>query len=235
MPAGAAAEFADLCAKAKITKVLFVRHAASAPLHAGAAKRASAPHDWKQDDQMRVLTPKGLDQCAAAAPWFAKFQVRAMLSSPARRASETAVRMAALIETSEAKHDALYLRMVPGAHPAGMSATCEDLFDSLGYGPLRGFFAAQDGNGEQAFMSYADDVCSELAGALVACGDDGSTDTIAVFGHAVFLNAIAYKCAQAFHASNEAKEILLDMDLEETQGILISVEGEACVVSKLTA
>ena len=52
---------------AGIAELYFVRHASSAPLHEGAATRADAPHDWKRDDQLRCLTAKGKDQCAAAA------------------------------------------------------------------------------------------------------------------------------------------------------------------------
>ena len=124
MPAGAAEDFVAKCRELKLDFVLFVRHASSAPLHEGAAKRAERPHDWKIDDQMRVLTQKGKDQCAAAT-WFRELDVRAALTSPARRASETALRMTDRTETEEQKVGSIYLRMVAGVHPAGMSETCE--------------------------------------------------------------------------------------------------------------
>merc|ERR1719331_2751913 len=114
------------------------------------------------------------------------------LTSPARRASETAMRMTDRTETEEQKVGSVYLRMVAGVHPAGMSETCEALFETLGYGPLRTFFEAA--GGEDAFQAYGDAVCAELAAAAVPGGDGGG---LAVFGHAVFLNAIAYKVAQA--------------------------------------
>ena len=79
MPAGAAEAFVAKCRELKLDFVVFVRHASSAPLHEGAAKRAEQPHDWKIDDQMRVLTQKGKDQCAAAA-WFRELDVRAALT-----------------------------------------------------------------------------------------------------------------------------------------------------------
>ena len=81
MPAGAAEDFVAKCRELKLDFVLFVRHASSAPLHAGAAKRSEKPHDWKIDDQMRVLTQKGKDQCAAAT-WFRELDIRAALTSP---------------------------------------------------------------------------------------------------------------------------------------------------------
>ena len=144
MPAGAAEDFVAKCRQLKLDFVVFVRHASSAPLYEGAAKRSEKPHDWKIDDQMRVLTQKGKDQCAAAT-WFRELDVRAALTSPARRASETAVRMTDRTETEEQKVGSVYLRMVAGVHPAGMSEPCEALFETMGYGPLRVFFEAEGG------------------------------------------------------------------------------------------
>eukprot|EP00519_Triparma_laevis_P006733 CAMPEP_0182514398 /NCGR_PEP_ID=MMETSP1321-20130603/35674_1 /TAXON_ID=91990 /ORGANISM="Bolidomonas sp., Strain RCC1657" /LENGTH=56 /DNA_ID=CAMNT_0024721591 /DNA_START=41 /DNA_END=207 /DNA_ORIENTATION=+ len=52
-----------------------------------------------------------------------------------------------------------------------------------------------------------------------AFGEAGSAGTcIALFGHAVFLNAIAFKIAQASNMSDENKDKLLDLDLGETEG-----------------
>ncbi len=226
MPAGAASEFVEACKEKQVPFVVFVRHASSAPLREGAAARADKPHDWKIDDQMRVLTDKGKGQCETAArAWFGALSVRAALCSPARRASETAMRMTASYETEENKRETVYLRMVEGVHPAGMSETCESLFETMGYGPLRTFFEAE--GGEDAFMAYGDAVCAELTSATLTCGDAGGGGGLAVFGHAVFLNAIAYKVAQAAGASEETKRALLDMDLGETQGIHISLDGGA--------
>ena len=53
----------------------------------------------------------------------------------------------------------------------------------------------------------------------------GEGGGLAVFGHAVFLNAIAFKVAQASGASDDAKAALLDMDLGETEGIRIDLTG----------
>ena len=206
-------------------------------MHEGAHKRADAPHDWKLDDQMRCLTKKGEEQCASASTsWFTALPLRAILSSPARRASETAMRMMAAYETEESKREALYLRMVESSHPAGMSETCESLFETRGYGPLRGFFAAE--NGEQAFQEYADKVCEEMSRVMAGPAfAESSTDSdgtaLALFGHAVFLNAIAFKVAQASGSSDEMKSFLLDMDLGETQGILIDITTGNCEHKKV--
>jgi len=237
MPEGCAGDFVSAARATKLTHIAFVRHANSLPMREGANKRADQPHGWKLDDQMRCLTTKGEEQCEeASAAWFGGLPLRAILASPARRATETAMRMAAAYETAEAKREALYLRMVESSHPAGMSETCESLFETRGYGPLRGFFEAE--NGEQAFMEYADKVCEEmsrvLAGpAFAETATDADGTCVALFGHAVFLNAIAYKVAQASGSSDEMKSFLLDMDLGETQGIWINLETGDCEHKKV--
>ncbi|GMH61300.1 hypothetical protein TrLO_g8715 [Triparma laevis f. longispina] len=226
MPAGSASDLVTACKATGITHACLVRHASSAPLREGAAKRAEKPHDWKFDDQMRVLTPKGINQCeAASSAWFKSLDLRAILSSPARRASETAMRMMAAYEEDGKPVDSLYLRMVASSHPAGMSEVCESLFETMGYGPLRTFFAAE--GGEQAFQEYGDNVCAEMSTTMTgpSFGEAGSAGTcIALFGHAVFLNAIAFKIAQASNMNDENKDKLLDLDLGETEGIYINLE-----------
>ena len=89
---------------AGLTKLLFVRHASSHKMRDGAASRADAPHDWKFDDQMRCLTDKGWEQCEAAE-WFSAMDVRAILSSPARRATDTAMGMQKQIESEGKQAD----------------------------------------------------------------------------------------------------------------------------------
>ena len=130
------------------------------------------------------------------------------------------MRMTDRTETEEAKVGSVYLRMVAGVHPAGMSEVCEHLFENMGYGPLRTFFEAE--GGQNAFQAYGDAVCAELAKAVPG----GAGDGLAVFGHAVFLNAIAYEVACSAGASDDMKRTLLDMDLGETQGIRVALSGE---------
>jgi phosphohistidine phosphatase SixA len=50
----------------------------------------------------RLLTPKGWAQCRAASVWFGELDVRALLSSPARRAADTAVAMRAQVSADAA-------------------------------------------------------------------------------------------------------------------------------------
>ena len=124
--------------------------------------------------------------------------------------------------------------MVEGVHPAGMNEACEIMFETRGYGPLRGFFDATYGEegavGRDAFSEYAAKVNAEMA--AIIKGPSFTTETadatgstcLAVFGHAVFLNAIAFQVAVAAGAAEAAQDALLDMDLGETEGSR-NVEG----------
>ena len=135
------------------------------------------------------------------------------------------MRMTAAFETEEQKQETLYLRMVESVHPAGMSETCESLFETRGYGPLSSFFQVE--GGEAAFLDYGEQVCREVTTTLrgpgfsEGAGDSG--DCLALFGHAVFLNAIAFIIACAAGATKSDQDMLLELDLGETQGILINL------------
>eukprot|EP01063_Lacrimia_lanifica_P036350 TRINITY_DN7175_c0_g8_i1.p2 TRINITY_DN7175_c0_g8~~TRINITY_DN7175_c0_g8_i1.p2 ORF type:complete len:473 (+),score=218.09 TRINITY_DN7175_c0_g8_i1:71-1420(+) len=209
-----AAALKEQCAALGVTELCFIRHANAAPLPSTAPVRTEEPHGWKTDDQKRPLTAKGKEQCDTATLWFSNLALKGAISSPARRASETAANMlGAHAATCE-------LRCAAAVHPAGVNETCESLFETRGYGPLRKFFAVKEG--EPAFREYADVVCKELAENLsAACTGNGKC--VAVWGHAVFLNAIALLAAEACKASEETVASLLDMDLGETQGILLDI------------
>ena len=132
----------------------------------------------------------------------------------------------------ESKRETVFLRMIEGAHPAGMSEVCESLFETMGYGPLRKFREA-DG-GAAAFEAYAEVVCREMAQKLLgpAFADSNPEDlksgAVALFGHAVFLNAVAFALACAAGADAETRDSLLDMDLGETHGILMDLASGKC-------
>lgn len=121
-----------------------------------------------------------------------------------------------------------------------MSETCESLFESRGYGPLRGFFEADGGEGAAAFSSYGAAAAQQLTGHLTgplmteameaaAGGTDEEKAVLAVFGHAVFLNAIAYVVAhQVSNAAPADLDLILDMDLGETEGLLVNLQTGKC-------
>ncbi|CAH0363883.1 unnamed protein product, partial [Pelagomonas calceolata] len=89
-------------------------------------------------------------------------------------------------------------RRAPGGHERNLRGALRD----HGLRAARAFFFEAAG-GEDAFQAYGDAVCAELAAAAVPAGDGGG---LAVFGHAVFLNAIAYKVAQAAGARPTTRE-----------------------------
>lgn len=206
-----------------VTNLVFIRHANAAPIVAG-GPRADQPHDWKMRDQMRGLTQKGREQCAASKVYLAPFAVKANLTSPARRASDTAVYMAKTTASGD-----IFLRMIEGVHPAGMSTVCEDLFDTMGYGPLRKFFETE--GGKDAFCDYAQRVCAEMAAKIGGPSFDPSErdapegDTICIYGHAVFLNAIVFTIGTSLGVA-DTESLLLDIDLGETQGIHIDIAAK---------
>lgn len=221
--AGGAAVVA-VCKEKGVRQLLLVRHANSAPLAEGVPARKDKRHHWKREDQMRLLTQKGKEQCALASQWFSKLPVGYMLSSPARRAADTAVNMASMVESETCKAGTLPVRMVESVHPAGMNETCEMLFETMGYGPLRNFFEAE--GGEEAFRDYANSACADIAAVLSAMGSDCG-DCVALFGHAVFLNAIALEVCIAGGWAAETVNQLLDLDLGETHGILVDISTGA--------
>jgi len=103
------------------------------------------------------------------------------------------------------------------------------MFDTLGYGTLNRYFADTtvegcEGRGEEIFRGYMTKVTTELQEVLVA-GMPGmdmrspSGNTLAVFGHAVFLNALAVAIGEAMGIEN-SKTLVGGLDLGETQGIL---------------
>jgi len=210
-----------------VTKLVFIRHANASPIVTGES-RGEQPHDWKMRDQVRGLTAKGKEQCESSKSYLEPFAVKANLTSPARRATETALNMVKPTPGGD-----IFLRMIEGIHPAGMSAKCEDLFDNLGYGPLRKFFDAEEG--KDAFIDYAQRVCAEMSAKIGGPSferDAPAGDTICVFGHAVFLNAIAFTVGTSLGVAG-TEDLLLDIDLGETQGIYIDIGAKSIVHLKV--
>ena len=87
---------------------------------------------------------------------------------------------------------------------------------------LRKFFDAEDGR--EAFTAYANQVCSELAAKISgpAVAEISSGDSFGIFGHAVFLNAVAYVVADAFGLRQ--LDDVLDVDLGEAEVLVVNAE-----------
>ena len=128
----------------------------------------------------------------------------------------------------------LPLLMVESLHPAGQEEEAETLFEQRGYGPLRGFYEAEDFGGACCFRRYIDRVCLELSQRLgqLTPGPEGH---VALFGHAVFLNSVAHAVATAAGCPEPSLQLILDMDLGEAQGISVPVGGGGEAVRHLKA
>eukprot|EP00933_Yihiella_yeosuensis_P023273 TRINITY_DN18134_c0_g2_i1.p1 TRINITY_DN18134_c0_g2~~TRINITY_DN18134_c0_g2_i1.p1 ORF type:complete len:252 (-),score=38.91 TRINITY_DN18134_c0_g2_i1:112-867(-) len=178
-----------------ICRLVFVRHANAArpdlPLPGedkgmlGGMDAYATPHDWKRDDQKRPITEKGFVQAQYARAWFYGEPMKiseaktVMIASGARRATETCQVMAETIRS-------LSIALCPSLHPAGIAPELEAMFATIGYGAIEKYVNTAEG--AKATEEYAKLVSSELA-SLVS-GLNGQ-DTLAIFGHAVFLNAVA--------------------------------------------
>ena len=113
------------------------------------------------------------------------------------------------------------------------------MFDTLGYGPPTKFYTdttveGLEGKGKETFREYVTKVTGELH-ALISSGQasfkqDG--DTVAIFGHAVFLNAVAVAVAEAM-AIPQADDVVAVLELGEAQGILCDASAKS--VTLLTA
>jgi predicted SnoaL-like aldol condensation-catalyzing enzyme len=75
--------------------------------------------------------------------------------------------------------------------------------------------------GREAFIEYTNTVCAELSAKIggPAIGQVAGGDTVAIFGHAVFLNAVAYVIADHWGVTD--LDSILDADLGEAEALVI--------------
>ena len=112
------------------------------------------------------------------------------------------------------------------------------MFGALGYGTLNTYYADAsvdgcEGRGKAIFREYMNKVTGELH-ALISAGMANfaaSGDTVGVFGHAVFLNAVAVAVAEAM-AIDGADEQVATIELGEAQGILCDADAKSISLSK---
>ena len=223
---------------AGIAKVILIRHANAKPrdpeaaaVEAGTVLKPETPfaNAWTVGDLTRPLTEKGEVQAAAAAEaYLNSYALKAVIASEATRA----------IATKEIMTSGGFPKGGPGSltlhtlHPARSGTPeCEKMFDKLGYGTLNTFYADRtvegcEGRGKQIFRHYMDKVTGELHDLIsVGVADFPTTgDTVAVFGHAVFLNAVAVAVAEAM-AIPKSEEQVAAMELGEAQGVLCDASG----------
>jgi len=225
---GNAASLVTAMRAAGATHVLLIHHGNAAPM---TSATGDAPtDDIKAADSARPLTNQGTAQCMVAREeWFGRLPVRqVILSSPAKRATETAMHMAGRsIPGHEDNNETplvLCEMLHPSIHGETGAASCEELFAQKGFAPLRSYLDAE--MGEQAFGVYAEAACSELTAQFRAHGKGREKATyVSIFGQAVFINAIAHAVACAAGARNETLDPVLEIDLGEAEGILVPLYG----------
>lgn len=215
-----------------ITKVLLIRHANAAPrdpeaaaIEANTILKPDTPHAnaWTVGDLARPLTATGEAQANSAAEWLQQFDVKAVICSEAVRATATQkIMMRGRFQPGSDGYLTLHT-----LHPSRSGTPeCETMFGKLGYGTLNTYYADAtvegcEGRGRQIFRVYMDKVTRELH-ALISAGMarfPSSGDTVAVFGHAVFLNAVGVAVGEAM-AIERAEERVAALELGEAQGIL---------------
>ena len=238
---------------AGIAKVVMIRHANAKPRDLEAAAREVAELDglqshrgvlkpgapfansWTVGDLTRELTPKGEEQASQAREWLGGHNIRAVICSEATRAWATKDIMAPDFPKGGPAAGPGCLTL-PTLHPSRSGTLdCEKMFDKLGYGTLIRYYADTsvegcEGRGQEIFRHYMTKVAGDLNDVLVAglptVDMRSSTgDTLAVFGHAVFLNAVAVAVGEAMGIVN-AGELVGGMDLGETQGIMCNASSK---------
>lgn len=236
--------------KAGITRIVLVRHANAAPWGQDLPKKGAEGypiHSWQRDDQMRPLTDKGKQQAAVAREWFLRdislAANKMIITSGAQRASQTAQvfieqqvkkkgMLSGLFCTGGAEVRECTMNIAGSLHPAGIAPKCEELFDTHGYAPLAKFYA-MDG-GEAAFAEYAEIVAAELC----KVASNVSTmpgDTLSLFGHAVFLNAVAMMlCRNVWGADEATITSLTTLELLEAEAIVVENVGGKCSIQHKT-
>ncbi len=218
---GHAKRFVNIARAAGATHVLFVHHGAvdTPPSIAGLPTDPSAALALE-------LSNQGTAQCMIArTEWFGRLPVRSViLASPARCAQQTAMHMAGRVSAAGDEDASTPLLIIGALQPAANVPACATLFDQIGFAPLRAYL--DDEGGETAFGQFAEKASEQLCTAFRAKGKSREKATyVAVFGQAVYLNAIAHALACAAGAATEVLEPLLDINLGEAEGLLVPLYG----------
>ena len=229
-----------------IKKVILIRHANAKPrdpdaaaVEAGTVLKADTPHAnaWTVGDLTRGITEKGEQQAKASkAAYLDGLSLKAVICSEAERAIATKN----LMTDGHFPPGGAGVLTLHTLHPSRSGTPdCEKMFDKLGYGPLSRYYEDStvenlEGKGKPTFRHYVTKVTGEL-NELIKTGQASfppSGDTVAVFGHAVFLNAVAVAVAEAMGVE-QADDKVSVIELGEAEGILC--DGAAKTVTLLTA
>ena len=223
---GHARELVIAARAAGATHALFVQHAhvdpaaTATPTGAGASAAGRAV----------ALTNRGSAQCMVARDeWFGRLPVRRMLlTSPALCVRETALHMSGQAHLLEGgvPSDAAPLLTIESLHPgSGGHAVAEEIGQQKLGLPLRELLDAE--GGETAFGLYAEAACEEITAKFRAIDDKSERATyVAAFGHPGFVTSVAYAVATAAGVDGAALDTMLDLDLDDSDGILVPLYGD---------
>lgn len=198
-----------------LRRILFVAHA-----NATNAKGCSSgsPYPLDRADQTRQLTSKGVKAAEFSRKWFQAldYKHKAFVTSPARRVVETCQIMA---ETRHGAGADVSMELMHSLHPCDLVPACHQLFAKLGEASLEAYYKE---GGQAALDEYADIVFEELIKLIsTRVGPSTRGDTLSIFGHSVFLNAVCRRMASAFKMDSEHLSNLEAIKLGETEGLLV--------------
>ena len=131
---------------------------------------------------------------------------------------------------------------VPSLYDGLLQPGHDNLFDNLGYAPLRPYMDAE--GGEDLLDAYAEAAMEGIAQALVATApaDGGDPDILArsvaepwvICCHAIYTNRLCLMLATALDLPDCERSVPLDTDLGETDGFLVlSDQGTVTLLSEI--
>jgi hypothetical protein len=219
-------DFVQRSRDAGVSRIAFLRHGKTAKAENGV-------------DFDRLLTDEGRDQAKEAGLSFGKSLqpfYPVTLVSPAPRTMETAQIFLQAAGATESTR----LTPVQSLYDGTMQPKGSQLFQKLGYAPLRDYLDSDDATDRQvarkllgAYAHTAVDAILEAiepsSPASTTATTTGSaptttTSTLCVFGHAIYLPAAALGVASLAGCDKDSIEILLSTSTEEAEGYLIDLE-----------
>ena len=242
-PAVAQQGVAALLRSARIRQVAFIRHGNTAP----------AARDFE-----RQLTPAGEAQASASGRRFGAALrpfAATVLCSPAPRCRETArLFLEAASGGTGREGDEEAVKLVPSLYDGTMQPEGSDLFERIGYEPLRAYLEHDELRpmALAALGPYADDALHAIldaahttAATVGEYGESGGSEegardaTLLLCAHAVYLPSAALHLAEALGAEvgGGSLDSLLDTNTGEGEGYLVTIgddDGKGCSVTVLS-
>jgi hypothetical protein len=217
-------DFVQRSRDAGVSRIAFLRHGKTAKAENGV-------------DFDRLLTDEGREQANEAGLSFGKSLqpfYPVTLASPAPRTLETAQIFLQAAGATECTR----LTPVQSLYDGTMQPKGSQLFQKLGYAPLRDYLDSDDATDRQvarkllgAYAHTAVDAISEAiepsssaSTGTAATTGSARTNTLCIFGHAIYLPAAALGVASLAAFDKDSIEILLSTSTQEAEGYLIDLE-----------